>query len=45
MLFDIPSFMASSVWVDSCRPNMPVNEALSAVSTMSLVEKNVTAWA
>ena len=43
-LFDMPSFIASSVLVDSCRPNMPVNEALSAVSTLSLVEKNVTAW-
>ena len=45
MLFDMPSFMTSSVCVDSCRPNMPVNDALSAVSTELLVEKNVTAWA
>ena len=39
----MPSFMASRVLVDSCSPNIPVNEALSAVSTLSLVEKNDTA--
>ena len=37
------TFMASSVLVDSCRPNMPVNDALSAASTLSLVEKKLTA--
>ncbi|MNL53560.1 hypothetical protein D3C87_1768190 [compost metagenome] len=39
-LLDMPSFIAFSVSVDSCRPNIPVNEAESAVSTVSLVEKN-----
>ena len=35
----MPSFMAFSVSVDSCSPNRPVNEAESAVNTVSLVEK------
>ena len=38
----MPSFITSSVCVDSCRPNMPVKDAFSAVSTLSLVEKNDT---
>ena len=41
----MPSFMALSVSVDSWRPNRPVNEAESAVSTVSLVEKNeIDCW-
>jgi len=43
--FDTPSFMAFSVAVDSCRPNIPVNEAFRAVSTVSLVEKKAMDWA
>jgi hypothetical protein len=39
----LDSFIASRVWVDSWSPNIPVKDALRAVSTESLVEKNVTA--